>query len=322
MKVLITGAGLIGCHSARELTSRGHQVTLYDLSPDLDYVRAVSGEKRVEVVQGDLLNLPNLLRVFHKIKPEAVVHTAGLIGSQAANPPYRGVQTNILGSTHVFEAAQMSRVERVVHVSTFGVYDWDHIRGGPVKESFPRWGTSFYSATKVANELLLGAYRNHYGFASVVIRPASVYGPGHYRGGSGGGKNMNDLIRACLGQGPVRLSETRIGSNDFVYAKDVAMGVALACTVKKAAGHAFNIGTGQIYNPADFLRALRRLLPGRVIRIVKDARGGRAGQERVRLDISLARKVLGYVPRYPLEKGLADYLQCARKFGFWYEGGS
>ena len=66
----------------------------------------------------------------------------------------------------------------------------------------------------------------------MVIRPASVYGPGHYRGGSGGGKNMAELARQCLGNGPIEIYEKRVGSNDFVYAKDVGRGVAQACTAK------------------------------------------------------------------------------------------
>ncbi len=317
MRILITGAGLIGCHSARELTLQGHSVWLYDFNPNQAYVEAIAGRRRLDIIRGDILDLPSLLRAFKKAKPTVVVHTAGFIGGQVANPPYRGVQTNILGSANVFEACQFSGVRRVVHVSTFGVYDWENIRRGPVKENFPRWGSSFYHATKVANELLLGAYEGFYGLENVIIRPASVYGPGHYRGGSGGGRNMNDLMRACLEGGPITLYKKRIGNNDFVYAKDVGRGVALACTVKAAAGKAFNIGTGQVYGPRDFALVLRKLFPEGRVRIVEDTGGGREGNERVRLDLSQSKRVLGYIPRYPLALGVKDYLDCCSNLGFW-----
>lgn len=245
MKILIPGAGLIGCHSANELAQRGDNVTLYDINPNQTYIDAIAGKKRIGIMRGDLLDLPALLRAMKTVKPAVVVHSAGFIGSQVANPPYRGIRTNILGSVNTFEAAQLSGVKRVVHVSTFGVYDWDNIKKGPVTEDFPRWATQFYQATKVANELLLGAYKNYYGRETVVIRPASVYGPGHYRGGSGGGKNMAELARICLGNGAIELHENRVGSNDFVYAKDVGRGIALACAAKGAAGKTFNIGTGE-----------------------------------------------------------------------------
>ena len=315
MKVFITGAGMLGCNTARELTREGHSVHLYDLSPDPDYVAAIAGKKRVTAVRGDLLDMPNLLRALSQAKPDVLVHTAGLIGGQVESPPYRGFRTNTVGSVNVFEACQITRVKRLVHVSTFGVYDWANIRKGPVREDAPRWGNRFYPATKVANEVFLDAYENYYGMECVRIRPSGVYGPGHYRGGSGGGIAMNDLVRACVGEGPIRLEARHVGPNDFVYAADVGRGIALACTAKDAPGKSFNIAVGRNYGPQDFVRALRRLLPGRAVEL---AEGAGAGKGRPRVDVSAAESVLGYKPQYTLEKGLADYIEVVRRHGFWH----
>lgn len=314
MKVFITGAGMLGCHTARELVQAGHSVHICDLNPNPDYVAAIAGKQRVKTARGDLLDLPNLLRALKEAKPDIVVHTAGLIGGAVENPPYRGFRTNTVGSVNVFEACQLSGIKRLVHVSTFGVYDWANIKRGPVTEAAPRWGNRFYPATKVANELMLDAYEKYYQMECVRIRPTGVYGPGHYRGGSGGGISMNELIRTCLGDGPIRLDDKHVGPNDFVYAADVGRGIALACTAKGAAGKAFNVGTGVVYGPQDFLRALRKLLPGRDIAL---ARGAGKGQARPRVDMSQAKKILKYTPRYPLEKGLEHYLAVAKKHGFW-----
>lgn len=317
MKILITGAGLIGCHSAAELAQRGHNVTLYDVNPNANYIAAIVGSKRVSVIRGDLLDLPALLRAMKTVKPAVVVHSAGFIGSQVGNPPYRGIQTNILGSTNTFEACQIFGVKRIVHVSTFGVYDWDNIKRGPVTEDFPRWGTQFYHATKIANELLLGAYNNYYGLEAVVIRPASVYGPGHYRGGSGGGKNMAELARICLGNGPIEIYENRVGSNDFVYVKDVGRAIALASAAKGVAGKAFNIGTGEIYTPEDFRRVLAKLCPHREIKMIKGKGDDRGGNERINISLAQSKRVLGFAPKYKLEAGFKDYLDVSRRHGFW-----
>lgn len=317
MNIFITGAGMIGCHTASELARQGHRVTLYDLNPNAAYVGAIAGTKRVTAVRGDLLDLPALLRAVKAAKPKVVVHTAGFIGGQVANPPYRGIHTNILGSTNTFEACQLSGIERLVHVSTFGVYDWEHIKRGPVTEEFPLWATQFYQATKIANELLAGAYKNYYKMETVVIRPASAYGSGHYRGGSGGGKNMADLARNCLGGGAIEIYEKRVGSNDFVYAKDIGRGIALACTVQGAAGKTFNIGTGEVYTPADFRRVIAKLYPGREIHLIKGDDGGRAGNERINISLAQAKRVLGYAPKYKLAEGFKDYLAVSKQHGFW-----
>ncbi len=314
MKIFITGAGMIGCHTARELTLEGHRVHIYDLNPDPAYVAAIAGSQRVTTLRGDLLDLPNLLRALSRAKPDVVVHTAGLIGGQVESPPYRGFRTNTVGSVNVFEACQLSRVKRLVHVSTFGVYDWANIRKGPVREDSPRWGNRFYPATKVANEVLLDAYENYYGMDCVRIRPTGVYGPGHYRGGSGGGIAMNDLVRACLGEGAIQLEDRHVGPNDFVYAADVGRGIALACTAKDAPGKSFNVGAGQVYGPQDFLRALRKLLPDRSVEL---AEGAGQGKARPRVDLSAASRILGYKPQFPLEKGLKHYIEVSRRHGFW-----
>ena len=55
MNVLITGAGLAGCHSARALAERGHQVMLFDVAPNVEYVRSVAGD--LPVHQGVSRNL-------------------------------------------------------------------------------------------------------------------------------------------------------------------------------------------------------------------------------------------------------------------------
>lgn len=314
MKIFITGAGMIGCHAAKELTEAGHSVCIYDVNPDPGYAAAMAGKRRVALLRGDLLDLPNLLRALSRAKPDVVVHTAGLIGGQVESPPFRGFRTNTVGSVHVFEACQLSGVKRLVHVSTFGVYDWANIRRGPVKEDFPLWGNRFYPATKVANEVLLGAYESYYGMECVRIRPTGVYGPGHYRGGSGGGIAMNDLVRACLGDGAIRLEDRHVGPNDFVYAADVGRGIALACAAKDAPGKSFNVGAGRIYGPQDFLRALRKLLPDREVEL---AEGAGKGKARPRVDLSAAANILGYRSQYPLEKGLEHYMEVSRKHGFW-----
>ena len=82
-RVFITGAGMIGCHAARELASAGHDVILFDLAPRERYILAVAGDG-VEVVRGDIRELPVLLAAIRAFGPDVLVHTAALIGGAAA----------------------------------------------------------------------------------------------------------------------------------------------------------------------------------------------------------------------------------------------
>ncbi|HWH76876.1 MAG TPA: hypothetical protein VNT76_05870, partial [Candidatus Binatus sp.] len=113
------------------------------------------------------------------------------------------------------------------------------------------------------------------------------------------------------------IHEKRVGSNDFVYAKDAGRGIALACLAKDAAGKAFNLGTRGIYTPQDFRRVLTKLCPNREIKLIKGEAGGRGGNERIKISLAAAKRILGYTPKYKLAGGLKDYLEVSRKHGFW-----
>ena len=107
MTVLITGAGLIGCHLAKRLVDAGKQAVLYDLSPNREYIDKVVGKNRAEVVAADMRDLPALINALKRSNAEAVVHTAGLIGGRVAANSYTGTTNNIIGTVHVLEAAQL-----------------------------------------------------------------------------------------------------------------------------------------------------------------------------------------------------------------------
>ena len=114
MNILITGAGLIGCHGAKRLLAKGHQVVLYDVAPDSGYIQAVVGnEKGLAVETADLRDLPALFAVLRKYAIDTVVHTAGLIGKKVAEHPFTGFTVNVQGSVHVAEAVRVTGATEV-----------------------------------------------------------------------------------------------------------------------------------------------------------------------------------------------------------------
>ena len=71
MRVLITGAGLIGTHTAKELAERNDQVTFFDFAPRPDYIRHVTGQE-LPVIRGDIRDLAALGDAFQRVRPECV----------------------------------------------------------------------------------------------------------------------------------------------------------------------------------------------------------------------------------------------------------
>ncbi|MBI3015596.1 MAG: NAD(P)-dependent oxidoreductase [Candidatus Tectomicrobia bacterium] len=310
MNILITGAGLIGCHGARRLLDGGHRVVLFDVSPDNGYIQDIIGEaKSLTVDAGDLRDLPALITVIQKHEIDAVVHTAGLIGKKVSEHPYTGFTVNVQGSVHVAEAVSLLKVRRLVFLSSFGAYNWEVPAKAPVTEDFPLGGAGLYGATKAANEHLLGAFADLYGFDLIILRPAGVFGRGHYRGGSTVGIVMNDLVAGAVRGDSVRVQETQMGTNEYVYVKDVAQAIEKACTVSSVKSRAFNVGTGVLASAQEIVQKVCGLVPGARVELVPPGAGEKVIRRSQPLDLSRSRVELGYKPGYSLESALTDYVQ-------------
>ena len=310
MNILITGAGLIGCHGAKRLLAKGHQVVLYDVAPDSGYIQAVVGnEKGLAVETADLRDLPALFAVLRKYAIDTVVHTAGLIGKKVAEHPFTGFTVNVQGSVHVAEAVRVLELRRLIFLSSFGVYSGKVAAAGPVAEDFPLDGSGLYGATKVANEHILGAIADLAGFDLIILRPAGVFGPGHYRGGSTVGIVMNQLVTGVARGEAVRIKESLLGTNEYVYAKDVAQAIEKACLATSVKSRAFNVGTGVLLSAQDIVRKVHELMPGARVELAPPEPGEEVKCHRQPLDLTRARTELGYQPEYSMETALADYIK-------------
>lgn len=313
MTTLITGAGLIGVATAREALARREDVVIYDAEPRADYVRSQLGDANVTLLRRDVRDLPALVQAIQDYSVDTVVHTAGLIGARVGDPFYTGIQINVVGTSNVAEAVRLTGVRRLVHVSTYGVYDRSKEAGEPITESFPLGNTSNpYPATKVANEMLVGAYQATYGFQLVIIRPAGVYGMGHFWGGSAGGSAVHGLLSAGVRGVTATYPARQARPVEHVYGKDVGRAVDLACTAILPERSAFNVGNGHVWKLDETVATARDILPDLKVEV----EGGKADNTMSQpLDLTASREVLGWEPRYSLAEGFAEYISELRKLG-------
>jgi len=306
MNILITGAGLIGTNTARHAVNAGHKVVLFDLAPNREYIQTVVGKDKADVVAADMRDLPALLSALQRYNVDTIAHTAGLIGSRVQENSYTGATNNILGTINVLEASRLTKLRRVVYVSTFGVYDRGKIKDSVVKESHPIGGRNLYATTKVCSEHLVHAYAAMYQLDTVIIRPGGVFGRGFYVGGSTVGKVMRDLALSMIKGAPITIDATTYGPNEYGYGKDVGRALFLACKAETLKQRIYNAGTGVVTGPEELAQAVREL----ALKIeVKVGRAGTADQSRnIPMDISVSQAELGYAPKFPLKEALKDYM--------------
>jgi UDP-glucose 4-epimerase len=313
MTVLVTGAGLIGCHFARRTADAGNKVVLYDISPNREYIQRIVGKDTAEVVAADLRDLPALIQALKNFNVDTIVHTAGLIGKRVAENSYTGSTNNIFGTISVLEAARLLGLKRVIYVSTFGVYDRSKIPNGPIREDAPIGGHNLYTVTKVCSEHLVHAYTSLYRLDTIIIRPAGVIGRGHYVGGSTVGMVMRDLALKAIQGGSFTIDANTYFTNEYVYAKDVALALDLACRAQNPKQRVYNAGSGVVTKAADLARVVRELAPKAEVKLTGAEE--EEGHREFALDLSCSKSELDYSPQFSIKEALRDYME-----ELWAEG--
>ncbi len=217
---------------------------------------------------------------------------------------------NIGGTRAVAEAVRLSGARRLVHISTFGAYDWRRPMPEPIREDFARGSGVPYGNFKAAQELILEAYQNVYGFELIMLRLCNVFGVGHFWAGSGGGEKVQDVLLAGLNGKPARIPEEQTMTFEYLYAKDVGRAVDMAATCGAPRDIAFNIGSGVTTSFDDLLATAKSLLPDLSVEIVP---GIAPISREQHLDTTRAREQLGWEPAFGLREGFADYIEDLRR---------
>ena len=297
MRVLITGAGLIGTHTARELIERGDEVTFFDFAPRAKYIRDVTG-RDLPVFHGDIRDLAALVDSFQRVRPECVIHLAASVGEANIDNVYSGFQVNLVATINVAEAARLTGVRRLLHASTQALYVGED-PNELLREDSPLDGKGrVYNASKLGCEHVLRTYAARHNIELGLLRFAGVYG--YYSVAGGPGVAVQRAVWDAMAGKPAELNVYK--SVDFIYVKDLANGIALAAHAQLLPHQDYNLGSGAMTTVDDTEAAFKAIFPA-----IKLSRG-KLTAARPRMDISRARAELGFSPEYKLEAGLRDYV--------------
>jgi len=165
--------------------------------------------------------------------------------------------------------------------------------------------TSVYGITKQVQGQLVHLVCQNIGIESVSFRYQNVYGPGQSLSNPYTGILSIFSTRIKNGNG-INIFEDGKETRDFVYIDDVTDATILGMEVPEANGHVFNIGTGVA---TDVLTVAKTLCDKYGVQIPITVSGNyRLGDIRHNFaDISLAKKVLGYEPKWSFEKGIEQF---------------
>jgi nucleoside-diphosphate-sugar epimerase len=315
MATLVIGAGLVGAQIARLLVEQGERPVLIDHAPQRAALGEIVDLERVTLAEGDVLRPLALMQVLRAHGITAVAHTAAnpMLTLGAQRDPHAAINLNIMGTVNVLEAARIHGARRVV-ISSSSVLN-HFMEGGEgggdmmKEEGFPR-PTTFYAATKQAVESLGLNYARWCGTEFAALRYGAVFGPWSGQGGGGPSNMMREALRRAL-----RGEEAVIpaGGFEWVHAADAALGTVLALRARDLASGVFNITMGVLVTPEQTAEAIRAAIPGARVRIETPAAAAVSMPDMKRAsDLTLARTVLGFAPRYGLREGIAELAQWLR----------
>ena len=302
MRVLITGAGLIGTHTAKELLERRDDVTFFDFAPRPDYIRRVTG-RDLPVIRGDIRDLAALVDALQQARPDCVIHLAASVGEANINNVYAGFQVNLVGAINVAEAVRLCGVRKLVHASTQAVYAGDDPKELLREDSPIDCRERVYNASKIGCEHVLRTYAAKHQIELALLRFAGVYG--YYSVAGGPGVAVQQAVWDAMAGKPVELNVYE--TVDFIYVKDLANGIALAVHTSPLPHQVYNLGSGTLTTVEDVESALKVIFPA------INMKRGKLTPSRPRMDIMRARAELGFSPEYKLESGLRDYVVELKK---------
>ncbi|HEU4343246.1 MAG TPA: NAD(P)-dependent oxidoreductase, partial [Candidatus Binatia bacterium] len=147
---------------------------------------------------------------------------------------------------------------------------------------------------------------------TIIIRPGGVFGRGHYVGGSTVGTIMRDLAINMIKGNPLTIDAKLYAPNEYVYAKDVALALHLACKATSPKQRTYNAGSGVITGPEDLARIVSDLIPKIEVKVIGSSD---ADAKTAPLDLSASKAELGYTPQFSLKEALRNYMD-----ELWSEG--
>jgi nucleoside-diphosphate-sugar epimerase len=310
-RILVTGgAGWLGSAVVRRLAARGDQVVVLDSFQAGSPANLAGLGSNVRLTPGDITDLSGLLVVVKEHRIQRIVHAAAIVSvvSSLAAPSHV-TRVNIGGTLNVLEAMRLFDVERTVHISSEETYG--DFRYEPIDEEHPLAPTAPYGITKVTSEHLGRFYRTHHKTDFVNLRTSWVYGPGLPRL-----RIPRTLIEAALEKRPLHLPRGGDARIDHTYLDDGVDGILLALDHPTHSWDVYNIGSGQAWTTTEMVAIVRELIPGADLSIGPGPH--RFTDEMVAptkgaLDVTRARTVLGYRPKFDLRQGLAATVEWYRR---------
>jgi UDP-glucuronate 4-epimerase len=330
MKILITGtAGFIGFHLAKLLLSSGLEVHGFDGMTDY---YDVSLKKTRHKILEQFVEFSSTLamledkeavdKCFSNFNPDIVIHLAAQAGVRySLENPRAYIDSNVVGTFNIMDAAKHNSVKHLMIASTSSVYGANECMPFSEREKADTQLT-IYAATKKAAESMAHSYSHIHGIPVTIFRFFTVYGPW-------GRPDMAlfKFTKNMLENQPIDIYNNGEMQRDFTYVDDLVSAIKLLVQIIPEVGKPINetdslspvapfrivnIGNSTSVNLMDFIEAIEIELGIKAIRNYMPMQTGDVPATWA--DATLLESLSGYQPETDYRSGVASFVNWYREF--------
>jgi dTDP-glucose 4,6-dehydratase len=308
MKVFVTGgAGFIGSNFVRRLLQGegGYGIVNFDAltyAGNIKNLDDVMDNPNHSFIKGNICDATAVDAAMEGA--DAVVHLAAESHvDRSIENASEFLQTNVIGTGVLLDAARKHKISKFVHVSTDEVYG--SIAEGAFTERSPVQPNSPYSASKASSDFLALSYYTTYGLGVIVTRCSNNFGPYQFPE-----KLIPLFITNADADKELPLYGDGQNVRDWIYVDDHSEALRLVLEDGEP-GEVYNIGGGNERTNLEITGKVLKALgkPESLIRFIEDRPGH---DRRYAIDSSKISKEIGWKPSHSfdaaLESTIAWYL--------------
>ena len=320
MNVLVTGGGgFLGGYAMSALAAAGHHTVAYDIAPPSKEMLAVAPSLASSCRSGSIDDIERLLEVCRAERIEAIVHTAGLVGLEPSlADPVAFYQTNIMGLVNVCEAARRLGIRKLVSISSNAAYHMGI--GEKLKETDPPFSVTganpagHYGTSKMAGEAIGMTYAAFHDIDFLALRVTAIYGFGMRSP-----IYVKPMVEGAVLGKPVHFPTGGPMKRDYTHVFDCCDAIVMAVDAPRwqpGTQRILNISAGRTCTASEIAAIVRHVIPradisiGNALSPLEQANV----QMRAPLDISAAKQLLGWKPKWGVEDGIRQYADRFRAY--------
>lgn len=298
------GAGFIGSHLVDKLVEKGCAVRVIDnlSTGSIANIKPHVESGKVEFIQGDIRDASLVNQTVKDVGSVFHLAAATSVPFSVANPRVT-YENNVAGTLNLLASCARQKIGKFVFASTCAVYGEPKYL--PVDEKHPTCPISPYAESKLAAERYCLGFHERQLLCAVVLRFFNVYGPRQVMNDYSG--VITRFVQRAKKRQPLTIYGDGSQTRDFVNVNDVVNATLASVEKPEAEGEVFNIGSGKATSINELAKTILELSGSKTAISHEVPRVGDIKHSYA--DVSKARKLLGYEPKFSLTRGLQALLE-------------